>query len=136
MLDSADDCLESPSFAIASRSRAICLRVAGDASAIAARQSAWMIEKCSICRPIMLLRKTSYMMHIGHQMMRINIICCYANYIWCKGSTSATFTGGRSSLLLGGVPDRKSVVSGKRVSGRVDFGGRRVIQNKKIKNKT
>src|SRR3546814_11439647 len=116
MLDSADDCFESPSFAIASRSRSICLRVAGDASAIAARQSAWMIEKCSICRPIMLLRKTSYMMHIGHQMMRINIICCYENYIWCKGSTSATFTGGRSSLLLGGVRSEESRVGKECVS--------------------
>src|SRR3546814_12711727 len=82
MLDSADDCFESPSFAIASRSRSICLRVAGDESAIAARQSAWMIEKCSICRPIMLLRKTSYMMHIGTQMMRLKIIYCYENHIW------------------------------------------------------
>src|SRR3546814_12239198 len=29
-----------------------------------------------------------------------------------------------------GPPDRKSVVEGKSVSGRVDLGGRRIIQNK------
>src|SRR3546814_19998170 len=33
-------------------------------------------------------------------------------------------------------PDRKSVVEGKRVSVRVDLGGRRIIKKKKKKNKT
>src|SRR3546814_17653674 len=32
--------------------------------------------------------------------------------------------------------DRKSVVEGKRVSVRVDLGGRRIIKKKKIKNKS
>src|SRR3546814_20418163 len=34
----------------------------------------------------------------------------------------------------GGVGDRKSVVSGKSVSVRVDLGGRRILQKKKIMN--
>src|SRR3546814_12582143 len=33
-------------------------------------------------------------------------------------------------------PDRKSVVSGKRVSVRVDLGGRRIIKKKKSKRKS
>src|SRR3546814_20786554 len=38
-----------------------------------------------------------------------------------------------SSFAGGFGGDRKSVVSGKRVSVRVDLGGRRIIQKKKIK---
>ena len=45
MLVSAADCFDSPSLAKASRKRSICLRKAGDASAIAARQRACTIEK-------------------------------------------------------------------------------------------
>src|SRR3546814_13330037 len=38
---------------------------------------------------------------------------------------------GRGRLLPGAVPDRKSVVSGKSVSVRVDLGGRRIIKKKR-----
>src|SRR3546814_12932653 len=34
-------------------------------------------------------------------------------------------------ILAGASPDRKSVVSGKRVSGRVDLGGCRIMKKKK-----
>src|SRR3546814_13360267 len=39
--------------------------------------------------------------------------------------------GGRGPVLAVGQADRKSVVSGKSVSVRVDLGGRRIIQKKK-----
>src|SRR3546814_20743305 len=42
--------------------------------------------------------------------------------------------GHRAGLLH--PEDRKSVVSGKSVSGRLDLGGRRLIKKKKNKNKT
>src|SRR3546814_14116579 len=37
----------------------------------------------------------------------------------------------RQKMKLGGDQDRKSVVSGKSVSVRVDLGGRRIIQKKR-----
>src|SRR3546814_18408825 len=40
---------------------------------------------------------------------------------------------GRSRGLLSMRPDRKSVVSGKSVSVRVDLGGRRIVKKKKHK---
>src|SRR3546814_20895503 len=43
--------------------------------------------------------------------------------------------GGEGGPRAGGLPDRKSVVSGKSVSVRVDLGDRRIIKKKKIKNK-
>src|SRR3546814_12051477 len=50
-----------------------------------------------------------------------------------QGFDPRTFLDG---LPLGSVQDRKSVVSGKRVSVRVDVGGRRIIQKTKERNKT
>src|SRR3546814_14397928 len=46
--------------------------------------------------------------------------------------------GGRGGgdRIVGTLADRKSVVSGKRVSVRVDLGGRRLIKKKKTKYKT
>src|SRR3546814_21134058 len=40
------------------------------------------------------------------------------------------------TLFIGTAPDRKSVVSGKSVSVRVDLGGRRIIKKKKTRNNT
>src|SRR3546814_19698257 len=42
----------------------------------------------------------------------------------------------RSHAARPAEPDRKSVVSGKSVSVRVDLGGRRIIKNKNKKKKT
>src|SRR3546814_14552762 len=41
--------------------------------------------------------------------------------------------GAAAALGIAATPDRKSVVSGKSVSVRVDLGGRRIIKKKKIR---
>src|SRR3546814_19871141 len=46
------------------------------------------------------------------------------------GARVADFVGGGARILVGGNVDRRSVVSGKSVSGRVDLGGRRNIKKK------
>src|SRR3546814_11283526 len=57
-----------------------------------------------------------------------------------NNSDNQTFVGGAAGTSVAGYhidaeEDRKSVVEGKSVSGRVDLGGRRIIKKKKKVNK-
>src|SRR3546814_17255739 len=67
--------------------------------------------------------------------------CAVAEQPWRRAVLAAdrlppeTMRPRPSSFLLSAPPpaiDRKSVVSGKRVSDRVDLGGRRILKKKKI----
>src|SRR3546814_17932064 len=82
----------------------------------------------AISRSIFRRGDTVSMTVIGHVLMRSLVAGEPASYDATDNCPKGTPDG---CLVQGTLADRKSVVSGKSVSVRVDIGGRRIIKKKK-----